>query len=414
MIRYSGLPSSVGLTSIFRSRPREMKTLPSKLKVALLTTDGREVMKDYDTLAPHFGTAPEALMQGLAELPEVEVHVVSCLRKPVASPPTLAPNIFFHSLHVPKIGWMRTGYQGCIRAVQKKLRAIQPDIVHGQGTELDCALTAVFSGFPNVVTIHGNAAELARLFRAHIGSFFWLAGRLEDFTLKRTSGVFCNSAYTEQLVRQRTPRTWRVPNALRKEFLCPFGERVPDRQCTLVNVGVLSPRKRQLELLEVLRALRGEGLELSFQFIGQPTPGAAYTAAFLAQIAPMEKEGFARYLGWQSTRDLVGLFDRANALVHFSPTESFGLVIAEALARDLKLFAARVGGVPEIAEGVPGAELFDGNDWTGLTSAIGKWHRCGSPRAAGAASVMRARYDPVVIARRHVEIYREVLAEVAC
>ena len=48
----------------------------------------------------------------------------------------------------PKIGWLRTLYQGCVRATRRKLREIQPDIVHGQGTERDCAIGAVLSGFP--------------------------------------------------------------------------------------------------------------------------------------------------------------------------------------------------------------------------------------------------------------------------
>jgi glycosyltransferase involved in cell wall biosynthesis len=226
------------------------------MKLALLTTDNRTIFKDYGTPAPYFGTAPEALMQGFALTPEAEVHMVSCVRGKVQSPAKLAPNIFFHSLHVPKIGWMRTGYQGCIRATRKKLKEIQPEIVHGQGTEMDCAVNAVFSGWPNVVTIHGNMAELARLLEARVGSFGWLAARLENFTLKRTAGVFCNSAYTEQLVKPRTPRTWRVPNAIREQFFAPPAEPALARKCTLVNVGAVSPRKRQVELLDVARALR--------------------------------------------------------------------------------------------------------------------------------------------------------------
>ena len=63
---------------------------------------------------------------------------------------------------VPKIGWMRTLFQGCVRATRKKIREIQPDIVHGQGTEADCAMSAVFSGFPNVLTLHGNMRAVAR------------------------------------------------------------------------------------------------------------------------------------------------------------------------------------------------------------------------------------------------------------
>ena len=379
------------------------------MKVAILTTDSREHYKDYENREPSFGAAPEALLQGFAQLPELEVHVLSCARAKMSSPSKLAPNIFFYSLYVPKLGWMRTGYQGCLRAVRKTLRAIQPDIVHGQGTEHDCAISAVFSGFPNVVTIHGNMAELARLFRARVGSFSWLAARLENFTLKRTAGVFCNSAYTEQLVKPRTPRTWRVPNPLREQFFAPSVEPPPSRKCALVNVGLVTPRKRQLELLDVARALRQQGLDFEFQFIGQATPNNPYAEAFFERIRPMEKEGFARYSGLKPTHELIQALDAASALIHFPSEEAFGLVVAEALARDLKFFGARVGGIPDIADKVPEAELFGVDDWHGLTSGIGQWIRRGYLRAAGAAPIMRARYHPEVIARRHLEIYRAVL-----
>ena len=384
-----------------------------RVRIALLATDDRELLKDYKKAVPEFGAAPEALMQGFALMPDVEVHVVSCTRAPMDSPAKLAPNIFFHSLCVPKIGWMRTAYQGCIRAVRRKLREIRPDIVHGQGTELDCALNAAFSGFPNVVTIHGNMAELARQFRARIGSFGWLAGRLETFTLKRTNGVFCNSAYTEQLVQPRARRTWRVPNPVRDHFFAPPPEPTLTRKCVLMNVGLIDVRKRQLELLDVARELRQQGLDFEFQFVGDACRNTGYVAAFLEKIKPMEREGFARCVGLKTSSELVQLFDRSSGMVHFSPAESFGLAVAEGLARDLKLFAARVGGVPDITAGVPGAELFGMDDWQGLTSAIADWIQRGFPRARGASKIMRARYHPEIIARRHVEIYREMMGIVS-
>ena len=82
---------------------------------------------------------------------------------------------------------------------------------------------------------------------------------------------------------------------------------------------------------------------------------------------------------------------------------------AENMTRDLKLFSARLGGILDITSGVPDVELFSVDDWQGLASAIASWMRGGFPRARGAAQVMRDRYGPQVIARRHVEIYREVL-----
>ncbi len=170
------------------------------MRIAILTTDNREHYKDYTNPVPHFGTAPEALLQGFALLPELEVHVVSCARARMKSPEKLAPNIIFHSLYVPKLGWMRTLFWGCIQAVRRKLKEIRPDLVHGQGTEGDCSISAVFSGYPNVLTIHGNMRLIAQVTRAKPFSFPWLAARLESLTIPRSFGVVCITNYTQQAV----------------------------------------------------------------------------------------------------------------------------------------------------------------------------------------------------------------------
>jgi glycosyltransferase involved in cell wall biosynthesis len=282
--------------------------------------------------------------------------------------------------------------------------------VHGQGTERDCAISAVFSGFPNVLTIHGNIAELARLLKAPTGGFNWLAARLENFTLPRTAGVLCNSAYTESLVRPRAHQVWRVPNALRETFFLkalPAGNK---SRCILLHVGTVCENKQQLQMLEVARSLHRRKLDFELHFIGSANVREAYARNFLDQVRAVEAaEGYVRYLGNQSLEELIGCFDRASALVHAPVCEAFGLVVAEALARNLKLFGMRVGGVTDIAEGVPDAELFAENDWAGLTDAIARWIGQGYPKADGAAALMRQRYHPEVVARRHLEIYREVL-----
>ncbi len=216
------------------------------LRVGFLTSDGREILRRYERYKPQFGPAPEALLQGFAEIPEVEVHVISCTQRPVRAPEKLADNVWFHSLYVPKLGWMRTGYQGCIRAVRKKLKEIRPDIVHGQGTERDCAISAVFSGFPNIVTVHGNMVALAQLHRPRLGTYGWWAARLEKFTLRRTLGIICISDYVKNLVSHYKVPTWIVPNAIQKMFF-DFPKITPPSQerPLFVNVGVISERKRQ-------------------------------------------------------------------------------------------------------------------------------------------------------------------------
>lgn len=392
------------------------------MRVAILTTDNREQRKQYRKTTPDFGAAPEALLQGFRRDAETEVHVISCARARMESPEKLGPNIFFHSIYVPRIGWMQTLYQGCARSTRQVLRRIQPDIVHGQGTERDCAMSAVLSGFPNVVTIHGNMRELTRMFASEYGLFGWLATRLEDYALRRTAGVFCNSEYTESLVRPRARRTWRVPNPIREEFFRssshpgpflageggPIGESRKGAGPVLINVGAVTSRKRQLELLNMARELHQEGLVFQLWFVGSAVSANPYAARFLEEVSSGQQERGIRYLGVKNTEDLIRLFDEASALVHFPMEEAFGLVVAEALARGVKLFGTRTGGISEIASGVSDAELFEANDWSRLKRRVAAWVRAGAPRSGAGSELMCARYHPDHIAKLHLEIYREV------
>lgn len=380
------------------------------MRIVILTSDNRERYKDYANRRPSFGPAPEALVQGFAALgKEVEVHVISCLQQPAPADEKIADNMWYHGLHVPKIGWLRTVYQGCVRATRKKIRELQPDIVHGQGTERDCSLCAVFSGFPNVMTIHGNMKAIEKYHRALPGSFYWMSARLENFVFKRTSGVFCNSAYTEELVAPRTARTWRVPNALRQKFFDRPLNPNPAARPVILNVGEIFTRKQQLELLGVARNLHRRGFQFEMQFVGATEAENEYSAQFRREIAVAQAAGYARYVGKLGVDELITAMDAASALAHVPSEEAFGLVVAEAMARNLKFFGTAVGGIKDIASGVEGAELFPDGDWAALENIMARWLEAGCPRPTTAHATVRARYAPEVVARRHVEIYRSVL-----
>jgi glycosyltransferase involved in cell wall biosynthesis len=382
----------------------------SFLKIALLTTDKREHDREYQNPCPSFGTAPSALLEGFSKLPDLEVHILSCAQQPMSSPSKLASNIWFHSLKVPKIGWLRTGYSGCIFAVRKKLREIQPHIVHGQGTERDCGLSAVFSGFPNVITIHGNMAELARIFHAHFASFHWWAAKLENFTLPLTSGIFCNSHYTQSLVSTRSKKTWLVPNPVRDSFFTPIiRSNLPAKTSTLLVVGVICARKRQLELLQLFIKLRQQNTCFQVKFVGSCGEDS-YGKTFLSLLNGQGTADWATWLSVLNESSLIQCMDKSQALVHFPSEESFGLVVAEALAQGLKLFASKIGGISDIASGVPDAELFEPEDWAGLSRGLSAWLEKPNLSSAQTQNLMKSRYHPKTIASRHLEIYREVTA----
>jgi glycosyltransferase involved in cell wall biosynthesis len=336
----------------------------------------------------------------------VEVHVVSCLQQPTPAPEKIADNMWYHGLHVPKAGYLRTLYQGCIRATRKVLRDIRPDIVHGQGTERDCAMCAIYSGFPNVLTIHGNMRSVAKY---NPGFFHAVTGKLEAFALKRTASVFCNSAYTESLVAPLAKRVWRVPNALRRPFFDQPVEANKETPPVILNIGVIFPYKRQLEILGVAHNLHRRGFKFEMRFIGAMESSLKYCANFRREIAEAQAAGYARHVGEMDMQKLIRALDGAAAMIHFPVEESFGLVAAEALARNLKLFASSHGGVGDIATGAEGAEVIPGDDWGALESSVARWLEAACPRPQTASQTMRERYAPEVIARKHLEIYHSLL-----
>jgi glycosyltransferase involved in cell wall biosynthesis len=377
------------------------------MKIVLLTTDNREHYKTYSGPVPLFGTAPEALLQGFASIPESEVHVVSCTRQPVPAPAKLASNIYFHSLLVPRIGWIRTGFQGCIRASRKKIRDIQPQIVHGQGTESDCSISAVFSGFPNVLTIHGNMRLIAKVNQAQAFSYPWLAARLERFTIPRSQGVVCITRYTKEAVAGIARRTWVVPNAVDQAFFEINAQSQTDVP-RILCVGHVCHRKNQNAFIRSLDTL-AKKRQFELVFLGVANPGDLYAEEFRQLVAA---RSWCRYLGVSNRDQLRGHFQEASLLALPSLEDNCPMVVLEAMAAQVPVVAANVGGVPDLVEAGKTGFLCDPLNPQSMMEATENALNLPFARelARQAKSSALERFHPRVVARRHLEIYREVLS----
>lgn len=379
------------------------------MKIALLITDDREAQREYQTEMPWFGTAPQALMQGFSKQPNVEVHVLSCTQRPMKSPAKLAENIFFHSLHVPKIGWLRTGYQGCIRAVRRKLREIGPDIVHGQGTERDCGISAIFSGYSNVLTIHGNMRLVARVHHARPFTFQWLAARLEHFTIPRSDGVVCITNYTREAVASLARKTWVVHNGVDSSFF--EIKRLPSPSVQILCVATVEKRKNQNALIRALDTLRPQGA-FELVFLGGANRDNPYVEEFFQLI---ETRPWCRYAGYADRNGLRQYLASASGLVLPSLEDNCPMVILEAMAAGVPVAAARVGGVPDLVRHGETGLLFDPLSEETMAAAMKQLLEGGNlSMAARAQTEARQRFHPEIISGHHLEIYREVLSSSGC
>ena len=379
------------------------------MRVAILTTDSREHFGNYTDPKPSFGTAPSALFQGFATLPNLEIHILSCTQQPMSSPPKLAENIWFHSLHVPKFGWLRTGYAGCILAVRKKLREIKPAIVHAQGTERDCAISAVFQNIPKILTIHGNMRAITKLHRHSPLSFWGIQSQLEAFCLPRFAGVICISKYTQQQVSALANKTWLLPNATENLFFESRPTAVDSSAPPLILVVAnVDRRKNQNELIRALDPLAGR-LRFVVKFYGR-CGDDSYAKEFRSLLETRPWCSWGGMIGRENLRD-----EFAQATVLFLPTreDNCPMVVLEAQASGVPVIASNVGGVPDLVEdGVTGL-LTNPSLPSTMPIALEKI-LTDKALAARIAEVGRkqalARFHPNVIATRHVEIYREVLS----
>ena len=177
----------------------------------------------------------------------------------------------------------------------------------------------------------------------------------------------------------------------------------------LLNIGGIAPHKSQNTILDLAARLHRRNCEFLMHFIGKIGEQSPYALRFQREVAQAEKEGYANTLGEKTPEELIAIMDGASGMVHLPLEESFGLVVAEGLARNLKFFGAKTGGVVDIATGVEGAELFDPGDLGSLEEAIAQWLTQGHPKMTQAAGTMRERYHPSIIAGKHVEIYREII-----
>lgn len=387
--------------------PQQHDKSTRAMRIVLLTNDNREIQKKYHLAQPAFGPAPEALIEGFKLLDEeVEVHIVSCLqRRPQHSPAKLGKNIFFHPLHVPNIGWLRTGYQGCVRAVRRKLREIHPDIVHGQGTERDCAVCAVLSGYPNVLTIHGHMSRIAELTHAKPLTYYWLAEKLERFCLRKTGGVVCLTGYTKQKVAPYARKTWTVPNAVHPSFFdVARSPADPPRVLCVANVHLW---KNQTGLIEAMEPLQADH-DFALIFVGSGTSSDPYFRKFSRMIGCRP---WCQYLGSLQRDDLRNQMSHAALGILPSFEDNCPMVVIEAAAAALPFAAAKVGGVSDLIEDGISGLLFNASDKVEMKSVVARMllDRAGAEKMGQKArTISMQRFSPMAIARQHLGIYREM------
>ncbi|MCF6744537.1 glycosyltransferase family 4 protein [Blastococcus sp. KM273128] len=142
----------------------------------------------------------------------------------------------------------------------------------------------------------------------------------------------------------------------------------------LLCVGTLAPVKGQDLLVAALGGLAG--LPWWCTLVGSRDRCPRFTAALERRVAAAGLGDRVRITGVRTGEALRRTFQEADLLVVPSRAETYGMVVAEALAAGLPVLATRVGGLPEslggTAAGLPGF-LVPPDDDAALRAALAAW-----------------------------------------
>jgi glycosyltransferase involved in cell wall biosynthesis len=149
-------------------------------------------------------------------------------------------------------------------------------------------------------------------------------------------------------------------------------------------------------------------MPLALVVIGDGTPAQrAMLSSLASQVAPQ------RVLLTGYVADVERWFRAFDLFVHAPRLESFGLVLPEAMASRVPIVATRVGGVPDIVRDGRTGLLVPSESPHRLADALERLVRDRGLREAMAEEARRvalAEYGSSLYARRHLQLYQDVLA----
>jgi len=300
---------------------------------------------------------------------------------------------------------LRTFYQGCVRAVRKKLREIQPNVIHAQGTERWCAVSGAFSGHPRLLTIHGNLRLINRVSPMKPRLYWTLQTWLEIFSVPRFDGIVCITKYTRENIADLTRKTWVIPNAVDQSFFDIH--RSPSVPPEVIVVAHIQERKNQNFFLQAISPLAKE-INFRVKFFGYGAKDHPYGRDFFSLLASRPWASFGGMIRREQLRDV---FSRASLLVLPSLEDNCPMSVLEAMAAGVPVIASAVGGIPElICHGQTGL-LIDPRSSTSILTSMERilFNPAFASGLADAAKIeARTRFHPRSIAEAHLNIYREL------
>lgn len=235
--------------------------------------------------------------------------------------------------------------------LRQAIAQARPDVVHAHWA-YEFAWAALRTGLPHVVTCHDSPMAIARSYRGlKLGGYRRLRSLMAWHVLRHARRVTAVSPY---LVSEIQPMCrWPVsmiPNPVSPSAFALSHRHEPGRVRLLMACVGWSERKNPQPALRAFSVLSRRFPNAQMVAIGAGFGPGEQAECWCDRLS---LSGSIHFRGSVPHREVLALMAQCDVLIHPSREESFGMVIAEAMAVGLPVVAGESSGaVPRVAGGV--------------------------------------------------------------
>ena len=356
-----------------------------------------------------------SLLTHLAELPDVELNVLTCqpgIVKPYARLATYGDTSAKWTIHyVPRLRMGRIRQHARERRhMVSILRELRPDVVHAHCTGIYAA-AALDSKLPSTITVHGISHREARTlpgWRDRIRGI--LNSAFERRCLRRARNLVSISPYVESEFAGLThARIYTIENPVADTFFQvqpnPCGHRI-------LFVGRLIRRKGLHHLLAAFDTVTRIHPEAELRLAGEIASESDYVAELRSYVRKRGQN--IAFLGPLTMSQVADEYSSSRFVVLPSKQETASVVIEEAMAAGKPVIATRVGGAPYMIDHERTGLLVDYGDEQALAGSMLRLLQDDDLRqemAEQARDTAARRFQGRAVALRTFEMYQEIIAE---
>ena len=306
-------------------------------------------------------------------------------------------NQTFIALPTSKKGRASSLFKEDRAAITETLRQINPDVVHGWGTEDVYALATVLSGYPSIVSIQGILTHYIFHARTDLRTCFQAV--LELFVFYKGKTFIGESPWATAVLKRRMPRTEikRIEYAVHPDFFDGQWQPDPHRPVALF-AGSLVPRKG---FQDVLKAFRSPLLKESTLWIAGSGP-------LEKMIGEMPN---VKLLGRLDRPRLIEALSKAWCLVIPSRGDTGPMIVKEARVVGLPVVTTSEGGQSNYIEEGRNGFFVEPGDITRLADrlhALLSNHEFCLQRGKDGWEQDRASFRADLMAEKFRNLYKEI------